>query len=298
MFKSAVWFILTVIVKWPTASAGLPLAIPEFPASFCGRATRDFLLPNTLRLAHFNVWNYDDGPDWAARKNVVFQFLAEQRPDIITLNEIRVSPEKSMFTDFCDFLIGDWIGVFQPSTNYSDGTVEGVALFSRYKLSNISARHLHFLSENVLDLNHRVVLGATIRLSTGRDYAVFVSHFSYDNEQRIKNAIGACIFINTYTSKYKAFLADFNAVEEDDFAVQFVKTALQLEDFEESEFTYCNCGHPTCNLSERPDRMLFSTHGQKITSSHAGPSGAIKGVCPSDHRSVFAEVKFSEIAKA
>lgn len=274
----------------------------------------EFHINQSIRAVQYNVWNFDDGPDWnETRWGIIREILLAQRkvdeqtPNIIALNEIRISENQSMFSTICDDLtLQGYLGVFAPAMVYPDGKVEGIALFSKFGFSSqIETRNLHFESaHHPSDLNRRVILGAHICFTSARRGCVniFASHFSYDAKQRAENAVSALAFISSFVKKRPQpmmFLADFNSQEEDDSVTNFLQLTLGLKDAADSHVesasqnTYCNCGHEPCDLNRRPDRVLVSAELQ-VLDAKTGPRGSVRGVCPSDHRPVFCEVELQQ----
>jgi len=287
------------------------LAKPPRPLLFCAKDDEDWassikasrsLGPQTIRFAQYNVWNSADGPDWAdLRSKLVLGLLTKEQPEVIALNEVRISTNHSMFHDFCQRLNDDtYQGVFAPAMVHADGSVEGVAIFSKIPWKAVSSRALHFNRHQTRDLNRRVILGVEICLDHSRCLMVHTTHFAYDEKQRFGNAYSAWVFMTAFglrhnTEAQPILLGDFNSRVEADSITRFFDSVLRLKDpaalKTTVENTYCNCGRPdqNCTLSVRPDRILVYD-ALEVTEIRAGPSGPINGVCPSDHRALFATV--------
>ena len=266
------------------------LADVQHPIAECNSGTVNYEEnPENVTLALWNVWNYDSGGDWLHRSRIIYDQIRRVSPTIVALNELRVSSQKgNMFLEVCAALI-NYKGYFQPAMRYEDGTVEGIALFTKVRFQHVRSKHLHLKTHQVEDANRRAILGA---YSPSLQTAFFVSHFSYEYEQRVTNAVGASWFMSWYKSPRKVILADFNAETERDPAVRLLKFRHKMADVHKTlaEPTYCNCGHSDCELNRRPDRILVSSpllQKYRKTRAWTGPKGPMNGICASDHRAVF-----------
>lgn len=254
-------------------------------------ALTDSTKRSNVTFAIYNVWNFDDGANWRSiRLQQVISILRAANPDVIALNEIRYNQiQGSMFADVCSAL-SEFQGYYQPAMLYSDGTVEGVALFTKLQVHGIRAKHLHLSGTVIEDINKRVILGAWLS-GAYPSTSVFVSHFSYQDALRLGNAVGASYFMSGFRSKRKVFLADTNAISELDPAVKYLELhQVLLDPLQNADApTYCNCGHSPCYLNERPDRILVSPSLAKSANGMTGPIGS-NTTCPSDHRAVFLQI--------
>lgn len=143
----------------------------------------------TVKVLGFNVWNFDDGPEWPERVRLIAQIINETSPDIIALQEVRIklnNPNaKSQLADIVALLDSTYAhfayqGAMVHPQTYDE---EGLGLISRYPLEHDWAS----LPAAEADLNQRIVL-STVSVIDGVPIVLANAHWTYDEASQLDQA--------------------------------------------------------------------------------------------------------------
>jgi endonuclease/exonuclease/phosphatase family metal-dependent hydrolase len=171
-----------------------------------------------IKIMTLNLNYYVDkhGP-WPARKQLIKDAISQANPDIIAFQAVAKDPGQENGTDQVrqlSQLLSDYSHhVFQAATTYDNGREEGMAILSRFKISDFTFTRLS-LREGTDDQSKRILLRAKFELPSGPFY-LFNGHFSWVYEQAQDNINEALPVINDVNGP-ALLVGDFNTTPDVD----------------------------------------------------------------------------------
>jgi endonuclease/exonuclease/phosphatase family metal-dependent hydrolase len=261
----------------------------------------------------YNIWNYN--ANWAQRKRMLAQFISEQQPDLVGVQEIRYrySGGPDQLTEIADelaLLNQSYNHIYQPAMYY-DTEAEGVGVLSRLPFANHDYINLTFVP-GTPDGNRRIVL-RTLILEEGdkKPFNFFVSHFTYAaGEGQMSNAFELLNFMRRQRPDIpQAVVADFNIYVGHEEPTNFLTgkifyrgTTGDLSDMwelahgpEDAGYTFSNLPWSS-GLINRADRMMVRNMPRTyVEPNRTVTTGRVKpgGNPASDHLAVSSFVAFT-----
>lgn len=262
-----------------------------------------------IRLITLNLWQ-EQGP-WERRLEMIRQRLAELRPDVVCLQEVR--QKAGVIPNQAETLAS---GLGLTNVHYCTaqpwgGGDEGVAIISRFPLQEKDSRPLPHTEGR----SGRVCVGACLEAPEGAFWA-FTTHLAYrltDGALREAQVSEVDRFVSSKASSTASILAgDFNARPESD-EIRFLKGLTSIggqRTFYQDAFALRNpgaAGHTWCSENPytaalswlEPDRRLDYIFVTPQTSKGAGVVHRCRIVCNepdasglwcSDHYALLAEI--------
>lgn len=206
-----------------------------------------------LRAMVYNLWNYNDGDDWAGRQRAILDVIRKAEfPHVLVLNEVRRSLASgapaasgrrqrtrrtrahdgtgSMYSDMKRLLEPHgYDGFYTAAMSYPEQepepVEEGIAVFSRLRIhrEGIKVHHLaHDEELENLDANARVCVRVPVELGGGRRLDVLATHFSYAWRMQTQNALAVLRFADTTrgagaggdAARPQVLMGDFNVMSD------------------------------------------------------------------------------------
>jgi endonuclease/exonuclease/phosphatase family metal-dependent hydrolase len=258
----------------------------------------------TVRLLGFNVWNFDDGPEWKERVKLIARIINETRPDIVALQEVRVKLNnvnaKSQLDDIVALLGGAYPHFAYQSAMAHPQTFdeEGLGLVSRHPLEHDWAP----LPAADSDLNKRIVL-TTVSTVDGVPLVLANAHWTYDESAQLEQAyatVGNVHSRTPHTGAARIITGDFNL---------YVRpTPTPTEQFMEGKTRYLGTSgdyvdawkarmgagdpelmtfSPVKGWTARPDRFYVDKARCSTKSFALVGTTATRGRYPSDHAGIL-----------
>lgn len=185
IFRSR-WWLISLIVLF--------IGYKQILSTFAFNAPSNFTLhksPSTLRVLHWNVSNWDNEEDFYPDndKDKMFSLVKKQDADVLCFQEFyeagRKKTSKSNIRVFKEMGYENYY--FIPSAEYRSGHSSGIAIFSKFPISNSvnypfsqEKRTQHLLQTDV-DVN-----GKIFRIMTTHLQSVRLIGSDYDNFNRLK----------------------------------------------------------------------------------------------------------------
>eukprot|EP00474_Spongospora_subterranea_P008584 CRZ09042.1 hypothetical protein [Spongospora subterranea] len=148
-----------------------------------------------LRVLSVNTWNYNH---WIKRLPLLAEQFNTLLPDVITFQEVRArkvsnQPRNRFMSEDLRSLLPDMQFAFQPAMRFKDGNEivhEGLAIFSRFPISQITFKKLSQNHGDGADFHQRIALHAAIRWNGGLMDAstvhVITTHLSLSETARAR----------------------------------------------------------------------------------------------------------------
>lgn len=220
-----------------------------------------------LRIMTLNLNYYQNGHgEWDKRKRIITQTIQTCQPHIIAFQAVRQEPDIYMGLDQATQLsheLPDYPYItFQAARVYNDGSMDGSAFLSRFRILETDYQPLTFIPE-LDDPNHRIILHGLFDLPECPLH-LFNAHFSWVSEQAEKNIEEALAYAGCFKG-YKALLGDLNTKAGSDllstFSLQGWHDAWKFTHPEENGLTF-DSQDPTIRIdyvwvdSELKDRLV------------------------------------------
>eukprot|EP01116_Phalansterium_solitarium_P000056 TRINITY_DN10042_c0_g1_i1.p1 TRINITY_DN10042_c0_g1~~TRINITY_DN10042_c0_g1_i1.p1 ORF type:complete len:401 (+),score=88.25 TRINITY_DN10042_c0_g1_i1:51-1253(+) len=194
------------------------LLYPIFAFLFLSRHDQDSNVQPDLRIGSYNIWNFMF--HWNVRKRGIVDEIRRANPDVVGLQEIRVSASLGHQFDQLRALLPEYpYAYFENATTVGDdGTNEGVGVLSKHPI--VETGHRNFALEGGSDLNRRIALYVTVNTPQIGLVNVVVTHFSYDTGNQCRNVADLMFFLNEFDRTAPlVILGDFNAYNNYPFAM-------------------------------------------------------------------------------
>lgn len=232
-----------------------------------------------IMTLNLNYYHHEHG-DWDERKKIITQVIQVCQPHIIAFQAVRQEPDRSMGVNQAAQLsheLPDYPHVtFQPAYTYEDGSMDGSAFLSRFRILETDYQPLTFIP-GLDDPNHRIVVHGLFDLPECPLH-LFNAHFSWVAEQAKTNIEEALTYAGCFKG-YKALLGDFNTNAGSELLNTFTEKewedAWELTHPQESGYTF-DSQKPTIRIdyvwvdSELKERLA----GIEIVANQIGKNGA------------------------
>ncbi|KYQ88401.1 hypothetical protein DLAC_11101 [Tieghemostelium lacteum] len=186
----------------------------------------------TLKIMSFNLWNYNF--PWKVRRHLIADLIEQEKPDIVAFQESRYCPwngesqklslhptlqgqERNQAHHLFNLLAYrnmKYHYSYLPSMIYTfeePYQMEGLAIFSRFPIVEISHTKLSRDPTDQQDEHQRSCLRALISIGNGKSLVnVFTSHFSLGTIAKERNAFEVHQYAKKF-SKPHIFLGDLNS---------------------------------------------------------------------------------------
>ncbi|EGC35545.1 hypothetical protein DICPUDRAFT_47628 [Dictyostelium purpureum] len=195
---------------------------------------------NQIKVMSYNTWNFND--PWRERRVKMADVILNESPDIICFQEIRYSSWTSEAPFKSSVRKGEernqvqhiwkllsernqkYHFTYLPSMVYNTNTglqFEGLAIFSKHPITDISSIKLSREVMNADDAHQRSLLRAQVYLKQhDLNINVFTSHFSLEAEGSKRNAYESLKYINEFPKPH-LFMGDLN-LEPSANAIQYL----------------------------------------------------------------------------
>lgn len=265
----------------------------------------------TVRVLTLNIWQ-EQGP-WERRLALTHQRLAQLKPDIVCLQEVR---EKAGMIPNQAHMLAEQLGMswtWEVAQPWGGGE-EGLAILSRFPITDREARELPFTEGR----SRRVCLGAALDVGAEDPCWVFTTHLAWrlaDGVLREAQVLELERFVaeRSKDSKVATILTgDFNAPPDAD-EIRFLRGLTTLDGrrtYYQDAFGVSNpgvAGHTWCKENPytsqlgwlEPDRRLDYIFVTPMTRAGTGTIQSCRIVCSdpdlegtrcSDHYGVMAEI--------
>jgi endonuclease/exonuclease/phosphatase family metal-dependent hydrolase len=167
-----------------------------------------------VTLASYNLWNFDDGPEWPERVKMLAKIIGDAKPDMVAVQEVRLRlnrPDaRSQLDDLVALLGADYAHfAYEPAMAHPQTQdEEGLGVISRYPIEHSATS----LPAATSDLNERIALTALTRI--GQLPLVFANiHLTYDEESQLEQMYTAISFTKSREPREGAariMTGDFN----------------------------------------------------------------------------------------
>jgi endonuclease/exonuclease/phosphatase family metal-dependent hydrolase len=258
-----------------------------------------------VTLVSYNLWNFDDGPEWPERVKMLAKIIGDAKPDMIAVQEVRLRlnrPDaRSQLDDLVALLGADYAHfAYEPAMAHPQTQdEEGLGVISRYPIEHSATS----LPPATSDLNERIALTALTRI--GQLPLVFANiHLTYDEESQLEQMYTAISFTKSREPREGAariMTGDFNFyVHSKPSAVEKLTTG-QLSfvghtgDYSDAWRAVSGPGDPELmtfspvkGWSARPDRFYAETPRCKTVSFDLLGIKPNKGRYASDHAGIIA----------
>ena len=256
-----------------------------------------------MKIISWNIANYDDHPNWIARKNLITDEIMKTDADIIALQEVRFNKDypstKATHLNSAEQLLtqlqsrNKFINakiLTQPAMHYHpNGFWEGLSIISNDDIMETGSM-FHSYIQNPTDPNKRVTQ-YSVAVSGTFVFFLFNTHFSKD-ETNLRSNIGE---VMSYTERFAGYplvlLGDMNTTPINEnihkLTMQgFIDIWNKLNP-ENDGFTY-----PSSNSAKRIDFCWANkAFADKIKSIRLiGNKPNKEGIYPSDHLGLVVEV--------
>lgn len=273
----------------------------------------------TMKFQTYNVWNYENGPNWEWRKMGLTEIIKKEAADVIGFQELRNGVTTKQYEDLAtllpDFPYRTELVVGEVHANAQGSGIEGIAIFSRYPFIDQSFYKLPLAqNEGGEDSNHRVVQQVLIQApnSCGKQekIRIFNTHLSYDSRQQLSNIQEVVSFADRYdlNSEFQIIMGDLNLFNDFKPPEEYLKSkgfvnmwlafkqkwgAADVEGWTFSTLQDTITGATL--LDKYPDR-IYGRGGSGRTvdefNVHTAGGEKINGLYASDHKSLLATVQF------
>ena len=172
---------------------------------------------DTLVVLTQNLWG--GAAAWRDRRELFARAIAELRPDVVGLQEVRAPADghgdDSQAHELAATLGGLYTAHFAPARACSGGTCEGVALLCAREVHERAVESLSLDPDDALERgNRRVVLCSRIE-HEGQRVDVFVTHLSLSARARARTLAELGAFVRAERDRSRSagavLLGDFNA---------------------------------------------------------------------------------------
>jgi len=186
-----------------------------------------------ITILSYNVWNFNDGPSWPQRSELIAGEINATHPDVVILLEMRKSRSINAFADMMRLLpqyAGAWHATMNYTALYTEPTSEGVAVLWQpgRLVGNITTQNIPFPSFcgpppglAGCDNNQRAVTRAVVRIGPAPDpngtaavyLNLFAIHLSTNSRDQLDNAdfISRWLTNLSTSARPRVLMGDFNA---------------------------------------------------------------------------------------
>jgi len=250
-----------------------------------------------VKIVTYNLW-HTNPPHWAlpdeqsrwerynARVELFSQVLANENPDIILLQEVRLdnslrggsAEDQSDGGNQMNHILRrlrtqqpsvEWQYIFYPASSMFDETTyqgfqqdEGLAILSKHPLdlSSLKVLLLPRLTQESSDDHSRIVLHATAMVADDVKIDVMTSHFSLSSVAR-ERAVEFMQQAGIGTERVQVFGGDLNA-EPHEGAIQLLKVQGFQDTWSELHVDEDGFSFPACRPTKRIDYLFFRPSGR------------------------------------
>jgi len=170
--------------------------------------------PVSLRIMSYNVWNFDDGPDWEKmRLPAVADVIETAKPMLVGLQELRrrFAEDNDQGKQLLAELKARGLNYFfQYATGMQyESSEEGLGVLSIYPIRHVEARSLSLGTGH--DSNQRICLMVEVEVPQLGPLQIYNTHLSYDLNQQVGNAIEVLRFADSFNfSGPQVLVGDMN----------------------------------------------------------------------------------------
>ena len=264
--------------------------------------------PCVLRIQTYNLAVFGLHPNWDKRVHMLAEEITRISADVIGIQEARHDPfygsgpiqrkisgflssvsdkkpsGRHMLDDLLSLVPQYPYYYWQPAMNYKDGIVEGIAVLSRFPISDIEFVKL---TKSKGDGNRRVCLKATVK-HPRNELQFFNTHMTYSVNGQVKQSEEIIKFMDSQNQgSPQVLVGDLNIKNKFENPGLLLATQLvdvwKLLNSEDPGFTF-----PSWGPKERYDRILVRNLPGVL---ECGISGFAenKKQWPSDHCTLFAD---------
>jgi endonuclease/exonuclease/phosphatase family metal-dependent hydrolase len=247
----------------------------------------------------YNVWNFDNGPNWPLRSVLLANQISLANPDILGLQELRISlPNKSrsQIEDLAKLLPQ------YPYWQYHFGMIyinseEGLAIMSKYPFSWT----YYNLPKSNSDKNQRIILHATLPFSEGGNFDFFNTHWTYDKATQLIHAHYTCNYTRQFDSSIQILEGDLNIYADFEDPATFMIDECNFTDswsrVHSNQVGITFSTLPTIGLLNPADRLFFKSLDGIVDAKSSFMVGGnpVNNTYPSDHFGLYSQFFASTI---
>ncbi|XP_078587617.1 uncharacterized protein LOC144868828 [Branchiostoma floridae x Branchiostoma japonicum] len=194
-----------------------------------------------LKIASYNVWNFNGGPEgrvkaYVERAQHLGQVLADCAADIIALQEVRFAYNRggplgpNQIQHFTHYLPG-YQYVFQPAMSYPESILgrveEGVAIISKFPIITHDYILLYRNASDSEDFHQRICLHAEIETPYLGVVHLFVTHLSLSEPAQDMSVVQIWEFMQRFRGP-AVLMGDLNT-EPDSKAIRFLQGVEEID---------------------------------------------------------------------
>ena len=133
-----------------------------------------------INIMTFNVWNFDNGPNWENRKSKIVEIVKKSDADFVAWQELRKNDANNgdMMRDLKELLSPEFNEHGYVTGERYEHSEEGVGFSSRLPVLSTETRTLSLGKGS--DSNHRACIRVVVELPNREQLTLFVTHFSFD----------------------------------------------------------------------------------------------------------------------
>eukprot|EP00794_Sanderia_malayensis_P006186 gene6186-6901_t len=261
---------------------------------------------NELTVATYNIWNVMF--HWEVRKLYIADLIKTHNIDVIAFQEVRSDRDKkrNQLHDLQELLPSHKWMLYHPINVVRDSPgkarpgweLEGIGLLSRHRI--LSYHQVNFTKGHGMDANARALLSAQIEVDD-KEISFIVLHLSYDKRDQCDNAWDILKYLHMAGVEQTVLLGDFNVYRDHHWPIyalmngkfpanapwrckrtqkpwfhghsdyNFVDAWKSIQPHQPG-YTFSNM--PSPGLHSRPDRILVSTTGLKVSKAYLLGTGA------------------------